>query len=220
MGDINSLLTAVNDLLLGAAGQPWIYAAVVIACIIDGFFPLFPSETIVVGLASLAAAHGVPGWLPLLLAAALGTFLGDNVAYAIGRGMGPSRFRWMRRPRMQRTLARVERELVQRGLPVILTARFIPMGRVAVSLSAGAAGFPRKRFAAITALSSLLWAGYTVGIGAFAGAWVRDNGLLGAAVATVVAVVVGLGLERLARAVRTSGQAAETPALQAVDTLS
>ncbi|WP_170133180.1 DedA family protein [Arthrobacter livingstonensis] len=219
MGDINSLLTAVNDLLLGASGQPWIYAAVVIACIIDGFFPPFPSETIVVGLASLSAAQGVPGWLPLLLAAAVGAFLGDNVAYATGRGMGPKRFRWMRRPRMQRTLARVGRELDQRGLSVILTARFIPVGRVAVSLSAGAAGFPRKRFAAITALSSLLWAGYTVGIGALAGAWIKDNALLGAAVATVVAIVVGLGLERLARVVLTSGQAAEAPVLQRAEAL-
>ncbi len=54
MGDLNTSLTAVSDLLLGVAGQPWVYAGAVIACVIDGFFPQFPSETTVVGLTSLA----------------------------------------------------------------------------------------------------------------------------------------------------------------------
>ena len=78
----------MTEFLLGAAEQPWIYAAVVLACLIDGFFPPVPSEALVVGMAALAATHGGHGLWLLLLAGVLGAFLGDNVAYSLGRRMG------------------------------------------------------------------------------------------------------------------------------------
>lgn len=90
----------MTDFLLAAAGQPWIYAVVALGCIIDGFFPPFPSEAIVVGMASLAVADGGSTVWMLLLAAAVGTFLGDNLAYSLGRVTGTRRFGWMRRPFM------------------------------------------------------------------------------------------------------------------------
>ena len=90
----------------------------------------------------------------------------------------------------------------KRAVSVILAARFIPVGRVAVNLGAGAAGYLRKSFAAITAFSSLMWAGYTVGIRAVAGTWIVDNPLLGAGAACVAAVVAGLALDRCVRTAR------------------
>ncbi|RAN69516.1 hypothetical protein B5P43_35880 [Bacillus sp. SRB_336] len=212
-------MAAAGDFLVGAAGQPWAHVAVVMACLIDGFFPPFPSETIVMGLAAAAVPQGIAAWLPLLLAAAIGAFAGDNMAYAMGRGMGASRFGWMHRPRMQRSLARMRLELDRRAVSVLFVARFIPGGRTAVNLSAGAVGYPRRRFVPISALSSLMWAGYTVGIGALAGTWLRDNPLLGAAAAVVLAGVIGLGVERLVRLAGTSGRTAEAPMRQAVDVI-
>lgn len=181
----------MTEILLGAAEQPWIYAAVVLACLIDGFFPPIPSEGLIVAMAALAATHGGHGLWMLLLAGVLGAFLGDNVAYVLGRRMGTTRFKWMRRPLMQRSFARAARDLERRAVSMILVARFLPGARVAVNLTAGATGFPRKKFVAISALSASLWAGYCVGIGAVAGAWLGENPLLGLVVAVVVAGTIG-----------------------------
>ena len=160
----------MTEFLLAAAEQPWVFVVVLFACLIDGFFPPIPSEALVVGLAALAATHGGQSLWILLVAAVLGAFLGDNVAYALGRRMGTTRFKWMRRPLMQRAFARATRDLESKAVSMILVARFLPGARVAVNLSTGATGYPRKRFVAISALSAILWAGYCVGIGALAGA--------------------------------------------------
>ncbi|MGP9503225.1 DedA family protein [Specibacter sp. AOP5-B1-6] len=187
----------MTDFLLAAAGQPWIYAVVALGCIVDGFFPPFPSEAVVVGMASLAVADGGSNVWLLLLAAAIGTFLGDNLAYSLGRITGTSRFRWMRRPFMQRAFARAAAGLESRAVSIILVARFIPVARVAVNLTAGATGYSRRRFMAVTALSASLWAAYSVGIGAVAGAWFREYPVLGFIAAILVAGLIGLAIDRV-----------------------
>lgn len=204
MEAITSAVDGISGFVLAAAEQPWVYLLVLICCVVDGFFPPFPSESVVVGLASLVITQGVPNpWL-LILVAALGAFLGDNAAYGIGRAIGTTRFRWMRRPRMQRSFSWAGNELSKRAASLILVARFIPIGRVAVNLTAGATGYSRRRFVALTALSGTVWAGYSVGIGAIAGTWFEDNHLLGVAVAVGIAVVIGVIVDRVIALVRGS----------------
>ncbi|MFJ6003308.1 DedA family protein [Arthrobacter sp. NPDC092385] len=202
MDAMTSALDGISGFVLAAAEQPWVYLLVLVCCVVDGFFPPFPSESVVVGLASLVITQGVPNpWL-LILVAALGAFLGDNVAYGIGRGIGTTRFRWMRRPRVQRSFSWAGTELSKRAASLILVARFIPIGRVAVNLTAGATGYSRRRFVALTALSGTVWAGYSVGIGAVAGTWFEHNHLLGVAVAVGIAVGIGFVVDRVIALVR------------------
>ncbi|MHA7210571.1 DedA family protein [Arthrobacter sp. MDT1-65] len=204
-------MNGISDVVLAAAEQPWVYLLVLVCCIVDGFFPPFPSESVVVGLASLILTQGVPNpWL-LVLVAALGAFLGDNIAYLLGRGIGTTRFRWMRRPRMQRSFAWAGTELAKRAASLILVARFIPIGRVAVNLTAGATGYSQRRFVALTALSGVVWAAYSVGIGALAGTWFQHNHLLGVAVAVTLAVLLGLLVDRGIALVRGSTPLRATP---------
>ena len=204
MDAIITALNGISDFVLAAAEQPWVYLLVLVCCIVDGFFPPFPSESVVVGLASLILTQGVPSpWL-LVLVAALGAFLGDNIAYLLGRGIGTTRFRWMRRPRMQRSFAWAGTELAKRAASLILVARFIPIGRVAVNLTAGATGYSQRRFVALTALSGVVWGGYSVGIGALAGTWFQNTHLLGVAVAIAIAVVIGFAVDRVIALVRGS----------------
>lgn len=201
------------DVAMGAAGQPWVYFLVLLGCVVDGFFPPFPSEAILVGLAALVATPGGPNpWL-LVLVAALGAFAGDNVAYGIGRRVGTTRFRWMRTARLQRSFAWAGRELDRRAVSMILVARFIPIGRVAVNLTAGAIGYPRRGFVAISALSAGMWAAYTVGIGALAGSWFSANPLLGMVAAVVLAGVLGLIVDRVSRLPRARKQRTLIPAV-------
>ncbi len=204
MDAITSALTGISDFVLAAAEQPWVYLLVLVCCIVDGFFPPIPSESVVVGLASLVITQGVPNpWL-LILVAGLGAFIGDNIAYCIGRAIGVTRFRWMRRPRMQRSFGWAGKELAKRAASLILVARFIPIGRVAVNLTAGATGYSQRRFVALTALSGAVWAGYSVAIGAVAGTWFQHNHLLGVAVAIAIAVVLGFVVDRVIALVRGS----------------
>jgi len=187
----------MTDILLAAAGQPWVYAVVGLFCLIDGFFPPVPSETLVVGLASLAAMQGWWGLWMLLPAAILGAFLGDNIAYAMGRKLGIDRFKWMRRPVMQKAFAKVENQLEKRAISLLLVARFIPVGRVAVNLTAGASGYPARKFVMVSGLSATIWGIYSVAIGAVAGAWLHAHPVMGLIVAVAVAGVLGVLMDKV-----------------------
>jgi membrane-associated protein len=186
---------AINDFILAAAAQPWVLILVFACCVIDGFFPPIPSESVVVGLAAVAATADVPAPALLLMAAAGGAFVGDNAAYLIGRRTGTRRWSWMRGPRMQAAFHWAGRELRKRSASLILVARFVPIGRVAVNLTAGATHYPRPRFVGLTVLSAVLWAGYSVAIGMFFGQWFEDNHLLGVIVAVVCAITLGIGID-------------------------
>lgn len=185
-------MQAINDFILAAAGQPWVLVLVFVCCVVDGFFPPVPSESVVVGLAAVAATAGIPNPVLLAATAAAGAFLGDNIAYLIGRGAGTQRWAWMRGHRMQRAFRWAGKELRKRPASLILVARFVPIGRVAVNLTAGATGFPRTRFVGLTVLSALLWAVYSVAIGLFFGQWFEENHLLGVIVAVICAIGLGI----------------------------
>ncbi|MCB5292457.1 DedA family protein [Arthrobacter sp. SO3] len=190
-------MQAINDFILAAAGQPWVLLLVFVCCVIDGFFPPIPSESVVVGLAAVAATAGIPNPALLAAAAAAGAFLGDNIAYLLGRGAGTQRWAWMRGPRMQRAFRWAGTELRKRPASLILVARFVPIGRVAVNLTAGATNFQRSRFVWLTVLSAVLWAGYSVAIGLFFGQWFEENHLLGVIVAVICAIGLGILVDRV-----------------------
>lgn len=192
----------MTEFLVAAAGQPWIYVVVLLCCIIDGFFPPLPSEAILVGLAALLLTPGGPNPWFLFLAAAAGAFVGDNIAYRLGRRVGTSRFAWMRRPLMQRGFARAGSALERRAVPMILVARFIPVARVAVNLTAGATGYSYKAFRWLAVLSASLWAGYSLAIGTLAGSWFQDNPLLGMTVAVVASTAIGVLVDSLVKAIQ------------------
>ncbi|MFP3547779.1 hypothetical protein SB748_30840, partial [Rhizobium sp. SIMBA_035] len=85
-----------------------------------------------------------------------------------------------------------------------MVARFIPIGRVAVNLTAGATGFGHGRFVAFTAVSALLWSTYSVVLGFFFGKWFEHNHLLVAVIAIVAAIALGVVIDRIISKVRGS----------------
>jgi membrane protein DedA with SNARE-associated domain len=88
-------------------------------------------------------------------------------------------------------------QLLNRGALLILTARYIPVGRVAVNMTAGATGFSWKRFFPLSILAGTSWAVYSIAIGALAGHWVKDNPLLGAGIAIVAAMIIGFVVDKI-----------------------
>lgn len=189
------LTTFATDL----AASPWVYAAVFTVCLIDGFFPPLPSETIVVGAAAVSAATGGPHLLLLIAAAAAGAVVGDNITYQFGRNLGTTRFRWMRAKRATTAVGWASRGLNRRGALVIFTARYIPVGRIAVNLTAGATGYPLRRFVPLSLAAGVTWAVYYALFGIVAGQWLQDSPLLAIVLAIAFASVVGVVADAVIR---------------------
>ncbi|MFB6611165.1 DedA family protein [Agromyces sp. NPDC056379] len=209
-------MDVLNDFILQATASPWLLLVMFSTAVIDGFFPPIPSEMVLVAAAAVAASAGDPATVLLLcLVAAVGATIGDNIAYAIGSAVGTTRFRWMRGPRVAAAFARAERALVHRGTPVILGARYIPVGRVVVNMSAGALRYPWRRFLPISAVAGVTWAIYSACIGILAGQWLEGKPLLSAVLGVAFALVIGLVIDRVAaarrrrEAVATEGAAAD-----------
>jgi membrane-associated protein len=192
---VQTLMDAINVFILDAAGQWWIYPLLFILCTVDGFFPPLPSESVVVALAAVAVSAGVPNVWLVVLVSALGAIAGDNIAYAIGRSIGTGRVAWMRRPRVAAAFAWARRGLDRRGAVLILAARYIPVGRVAVNMTAGATGYSRRRFVFFTVLAGISWALYSAGIGTLAGQWVSNNHLLAVVLSVAIAMLMGLAVD-------------------------
>lgn len=207
-------MDVLNDFILQASASPWLLLIMFATAVIDGFFPPIPSEMVLVAAAAVAASAGDTSTVLLLcLVAAIGAAIGDNIAYAIGSALGTTRFRWMRGPRISAAFVRAQRALEHRGTPVILGARYIPVGRVVVNMSAGALRYPWRRFLPISAVAGVTWAIYSAGIGILAGRWLEGNPLLSAVIGIAFALVIGLVIDRVAVARRRRADAAaERPA--------
>lgn len=192
----------LNELIMQAIASPWLYLVLFAVTVIDGFFPPVPSETVLVAAAAVAASTGDGNLLLLGLVAAVGAAIGDNLAFLIGRRLGTSRFAWMRRPRVVTAFAYAQRALDRRSATLILGARYIPVGRVAVNMSAGALGFPWRRFLPLSLIAGASWSIFSLAIGLLAGAWIKDQPLLSALLGIGVALVIGVVVDRIAAARR------------------
>jgi len=181
--------------ILALAGSPWVYVALYAFATIDGFFPPIPSESVVIALAALAASSGEPAIAVLIPVAALGAFTGDQIAYTIGTRVDLHSLRLFRGRNGRKALEWAEHALAHRGSSFILAARYIPIGRVAVNMTAGSLGFPRRRFMALTGLAGLTWAAYGTAIGVGTGAWLKGHPVIAVAVGIVVGIVVGLAID-------------------------
>jgi membrane-associated protein len=160
----------VFDQLLDLIGSSaWSYAVVFAVAYLDAVIPIVPSETAVI-TAGVVASEGKLS-LPLIIVfGAAGAVLGDNTAYLIGRYLGdPIKRRFFSSEKWRKRLAWAERQLDERGGELIITARFIPAGRLVVTFSAGGLEMPWRRFILFDVIAGTLWASYAALLGYFGG---------------------------------------------------
>lgn len=186
----------LQQVVVEAASGWWTLLALSGFVAVNGFFPVLPSDSLVIGLGSVQDQSGTPWWPWVILTAAAAALLGDFVAYLMGRAIGIGRFRWMRRPTMHKTLLWARHELDKRGVLVIFVGRFIPGARVAINFVAGSTGYSLRRFLLIDACASMLWASWLLGLG-MVGDAIFGNLLIAMAVGICVAILLGLLCERL-----------------------
>lgn len=193
------MFAAVIETILAMAASPWVLVVLFACCVIDGFFPPIPSESLVIALTSLSISGEAPNIIWIAMVAALGAFVGDNIAYLIGTKLPIHRFRIFRSRRGQKTLAWAEHALARRGAVFILAARYVPIGRVAVNMTAGAVGYPYRRFVFVAGIAAVMWAGYSVLLGVSAGAFLHDHPIIGVVVGVVLGVAIGFVVDFIVR---------------------
>ena len=183
--------------------SPWLYALLFALATVDGFFPVVPSETSVI-TAGVFAAMGDTSIPLVILAAALGAFAGDQIAYAVGRGAGPRLLR-RARPGTRRgaAISRARHALSVRGGAIIVASRYFPGARTAVTMTAGAVGYEWRRFATFGAVAALTWGTYSAFVGFVGGVAFEGNVvlglLLGFGLAAAITAVAELGRHLLHR---------------------
>jgi membrane protein DedA with SNARE-associated domain len=201
LGDGGAMLATLTDQLLALAGSPWALVLLAALCMFDALLPPVPSETVVIGLATVGAAgHAASPWWVLAVAAAA-AWVGDRLVFELGRRVPAARLA-ARYPRVGLAVERAQRLLRERGAPFIVSARYVPTGRAAVNLAAGITGYPPLRFAGLSAVAVTLWALWSVGLGVGVGSALADRPLLAMAVGVVGGVVIGVLIELVLRRVR------------------
>ncbi len=185
-----------QDAILEHAGEWWTYVVVSILSWIDGFFPPLPSESLVIAMSSLSTTHGGPVRLWILIPLAMaGAYAGDITAYWIGRSVPR---RWVvRGERGERTFSRAQRVMYAKGPVVLLSARFIPVYRIAMNMTAGGVRYSFRKFLVIDSIATVLWASFSVGIGLAAGSALSHNPLLGIIIGVSIGVILGWILGKL-----------------------
>ncbi len=178
------------------SGQWWSYLVIFAVAVIDAFFPLVPSETLVVIGGNLASS-GDLHFLLVVLAAAAGAILGDNISYWVGHFVGEKTVkRVFRSEKWHKRLDWAERTLDERGAYIILIARFIPGGRTAVTFSAGyVQSFPWRRFIVYDVIAGVLWATYAASLGYFGGKTFENHPFWAIALALGIALTLGFVVE-------------------------
>ncbi len=186
---------AILDFVHGLMGSPWVYLALFSFAAIDGFFPVVPSESLVI-TAGVFAANGEP-LLPLVIvAAAAGAFAGDHIAYLGGRTAG-DRLVTRLKPGSKRRLAfdRAGRVLDDRGGLIIVVCRYIPGARTAITMTAGAVRHPLRSFSFFDGIAAGSWAAYSALIGFLGGAAFENDPLKGLALGLGVALAITATVE-------------------------
>lgn len=186
----HALLDLVRDLMT----SPWIYLVLFGFAALDGFFPVVPSESLVI-TAGVFAARGDPSLYGVIAAAALGAVVGDHTSYLLGRLAGtrlPARLR----PGTRRysLFAWAKRSLDERGGLLLVVARYVPGGRTATTVTMGAVGYRQRSFSFFAAIAAVSWGVYS-GLVGYLGGWAFENDplkglLLGLGLALAVTAIV------------------------------
>lgn len=190
-------LADLNQIVVDLAGNPWVLLALAIFCLVDAIIPMVPSESLIITLVAISMSGGGQPIPAVIAAGAAGAWVGDQITFRIGRWIPLSKIAFMNTPRGLAMVEKVRKTIHRRVASLLVGARFVPGGRVAVNLSAGATDYPQLRFMRIDGFAVIFWACYAALLGAAAGAYLHNHPLLAAAVGVTLGVLMGLLLDRL-----------------------
>jgi membrane protein DedA with SNARE-associated domain len=172
---VAGIITDLSDWLKDISGHWWFLLVILVIAFFDSVVPIVPSETTVI-IGGVAAGLGNQELALVIAAGAIGAFLGDNTAYLLGRRMSDAIERWAaRKPKRQARLDWAHTQIRERGGLLLITARFIPGGRTALTVSSGVTRQPHPWFIAWIAVAALIWATYAALLGFIGGKAFEDD---------------------------------------------
>lgn len=185
-----------NQMIDWVSGSNWSYVAVFAVALLDAFFPLVPSESMVIVAGTLAGA-GDLSLVLVILSAWAGAVAGDNISYGIGNWAGEKTVRRLfRHEKAQRGFDWAEQQLEERGSYIILIARFIPFGRTGVTFTAGYThGMSWPLFLRYDIVAGGLWATYATMLGYLGGKQFEEQPWKGVLLGLAIAFAVAFGVE-------------------------
>ncbi len=193
-----NIITDASDWLADFSSN-WYFLAIIFAvAYLDSVVPIVPSETMVI-IGGVAAGRGDQLLIAVIVAGAVGAFLGDTTAYLLGGRMsGFIEQRAAVRPKLGQRLEWANSQIHTRGGLLLITARFIPGGRTALTITSGITNQPRRWFMGWVAIATVIWASYAALLGYVGGQAFQDNHT----VAFLVAFGAALGVTALIELVR------------------
>jgi membrane protein DedA with SNARE-associated domain len=171
------------------SGSPWTYLFLFAVSALDAIIPFVPSETSVI-LAGVLASTGDLHLALVILFAATGAVVGDNGSYWIGRTVGHRFVDRFFRGERRKQVDWAHRQVEQRGGYLIIIGRFIPGGRIVVTLSCGMLEMPWRRFLSFDVVAGLVWATYAAMLGYVGGHAFEESPFRGFLLAFAVALAV------------------------------
>lgn len=132
-----------------------------------------PAESLLIATAAYAGSTGKISVVWIIVAAALGAIIGDNVGYLIGHSIGYAALRrWGKHVGLTDDRLTLGRYLFRRhGGKVVFFGRFVAFLRTLAALLAGANRMAWPRFLVSNAAGGIAWAGL-YGAGAY---WLGDE---------------------------------------------
>lgn len=175
VGIVANIISDVSEWLDEFSANWWFLLIIFSVAFLDSVFPVVPGETTVIA-GGVAAGAGNQSLALVILAGAVGAFLGDNLAYWIGDKFEPRIRSWAaQKPNREARLESAGLQIKKRGGLLLITARFIPGGRTILTVSSGITQQPRLWFAAWVAVAGTIWATYAAGLGYLFGQAFEDN---------------------------------------------
>ena len=172
---VAGIVTDLTDWLDRISSHWWFLVIIVVIAFLDSVIPVVPSETCVI-IGGVAASQGNQALWIVIATAAIGAFLGDNTAFLLGlRASDRFHRRAERRPRFAAKLAWARQQIHARGGLLLITARFIPGGRTALTLSCGITRQRQAWFIRWVVLATLIWASYAALLGRIGGEAFKDD---------------------------------------------
>jgi len=191
----DGIVSRLTDWLVDTSSAQWFLVVIFVIALLDSVIPIVPSETTVI-IGGVAAGAGDQNLLLVIVAGAIGAFIGDNLAYLIGRSFhGPIARRAERKSSTQRRLNWAAEQVRDRGGLLLVTARFIPGGRTALTISCGLTQQPRRWFVTWVALAVTIWATYAAVLGAIFGRALQDNHTAAFLIAFFTALAINIIIE-------------------------
>jgi membrane protein DedA with SNARE-associated domain len=184
-GLIDSLAELVTD-------SPITYLIIFAMSAIDVIVPLLPAEATVTASAVLAG-QGKLNIVWVMVAAGLGAFVGDNIAYWIGRAAGRPLVEKVLRGNTEQ-LDRVQDQFDKRGGIFIIIGRFVPGGRTAVAVGAGILHFNWIQFVIYDAIAAVIWAVQAALPGFIGGSLIQDQPWLAMVFGFILSAVLAGGI--------------------------